>query len=337
VQGIGPGYRPTAGSGLTLNIAAGTALCGNPPVPVFYADGTLTLTASQTNYVYLDPAATCVPAFNITGFAVGQIPLAKVVTGTSTITSVTDVRSWFVPLPCVMSATGAIQCSALGTNQNITLTPSGTGYTLLNGNVGIGTTTPGSTLHVYGSGSGLSGTAYHNFWANQNTADNRGIILGYDSSGQIGVIAPSGASGNLAFWTHNGSAWAERARLIASGNLGIGKTPGANAQLDVAKSAIFGLNIVTFSATPTFDASLGNTQKITLTDNVTSSTLSNATAGETVNFIICQDATGSRTFVWPTNVLGGMTIGATLSKCSAQNFIFDGSNAYALSAGVTNM
>jgi hypothetical protein len=107
--------------------------------------------------------------------------------------------------------------------------------------------------------------------------------------------------------------------------------------IKTAKTIISGVNTVTFSATPTFDASLGNTQKITLTDNVTSSTLSNATAGQSINFLICQDATGSRTFVWPTNVLGGMTIGATLSKCSAQNFIFDGTNAYALSAGVTNI
>jgi hypothetical protein len=99
------------------------------------------------------------------------------------------------------------------------------------------------------------------------------------------------------------------------------------------------INTVTFSATPTFDASLGNTQKITLTDNVTSSTLSNATAGQQIDFLICQDGTGSRTFVWPTNVLGGMTIGSTLSKCSAQSFRYDGTltNAYALSAGVTNM
>jgi hypothetical protein len=89
-------YQASAGSGLNLNIAAGSAFCGNPPVAVSYAGGTLALTASQTNYVYLDPAATCVPAFNITGFAVGQIPLAKVVTGASTITSVTDVRTWFV-------------------------------------------------------------------------------------------------------------------------------------------------------------------------------------------------------------------------------------------------
>lgn len=102
-------------------------------------------------------------------------------------------------------------------------------------------------------------------------------------------------------------------------------------------AVISGLNTVTFSSTPTFDARLGNTQKITLTGNVTSSTLSNATAGEQVNFIICQDATGSRTFTWPSNVKGGMTIGSTASRCNAQNFIFDGTNAYALSSGVTNM
>jgi hypothetical protein len=104
-----------------------------------------------------------------------------------------------------------------------------------------------------------------------------------------------------------------------------------------AKSIISGVNTVTFSATPTFNASLGNTQKITLTGNVTSSTLSNAGTGQSINFIICQDATGSRTFVWPTTVKGGMTIGSTLSTCSAQDFIFDGTNAYAVSSGVTNM
>jgi parallel beta-helix repeat protein len=107
--------------------------------------------------------------------------------------------------------------------------------------------------------------------------------------------------------------------------------------IKTAKFIISGVNTVTFSATPTFDASLGNTQKITLTGNVTSSTLSNATTGQTINFLICQDATGGRTFVWPTNVKGGMTIGSTLSTCSAQNFIFDGTNAYAVSSGVTNM
>jgi hypothetical protein len=96
------------------------------------------------------------------------------------------------------------------------------------------------------------------------------------------------------------------------------------------------LKSVTFSATPTFDIATGTTQKITLTANVTSSTLSNALSGQQLNFIVCQDSTGSRTFVWPTNVKGAMTIGSTLSTCSAQSFIFDGTNAYATSVGVAN-
>jgi hypothetical protein len=128
VQGVGPGYWPTAGAGLTLNLAPGTAYCGNPPVLVTYAGGSLAMTDGATNYVYLDPAASCAPAKNTTGFAVGVIPLAKVVTAGGTITSVTDARGWFAPLPCTMGSTGAVTCAALGTNQNITLAPSGTGF-----------------------------------------------------------------------------------------------------------------------------------------------------------------------------------------------------------------
>jgi hypothetical protein len=96
------------------------------------------------------------------------------------------------------------------------------------------------------------------------------------------------------------------------------------------------------SGSVTFDASLGNTQKITLAGNVTSATLSNATAGQTINFIVCQNATGGYTFpqtAWDSgsnNVKGWMTIGSAASKCSAQTFIFDGTNAYALSSGVAN-
>jgi hypothetical protein len=97
------------------------------------------------------------------------------------------------------------------------------------------------------------------------------------------------------------------------------------------------LNTVTFSVSPTFNASLGNTQKITLTGDITSSTLSNAFAGQQLNFIICQDSSGGHAFAWPSNVKGGMTIGSTASKCSAQSFIFDGSAAYATASGVTNM
>lgn len=95
-----------------------------------------------------------------------------------------------------------------------------------------------------------------------------------------------------------------------------------------------------FSATPTFDAALQNHFSITLTANVTSSTLSGSvTAGyaEIITFLICQDGTGTWTFAWPANVFGGMTISPTANKCNSQSFRYDGTNAYALSSGLTGM
>jgi len=94
VQGVAPGYWPTGSAGtLTLNIAAGTAFCGGAVQT--YAGGTLTMTASTTNYVYLDTTASCAPAVNTTGFTTSTIPVAVVVTGSSAITSITDDRTFF--------------------------------------------------------------------------------------------------------------------------------------------------------------------------------------------------------------------------------------------------
>lgn len=130
VNGVAPGYWPTAGSGLTLNVSAGTAYCGNPPALVNYAGGTLTMTAGTTNYVYLDPANNCAPSVSTSAFATDQIPIAKVVAGSSSITSITDARTWFSPQPCSIDGSGGVDCSATGTNQDIALTPSGTGATV---------------------------------------------------------------------------------------------------------------------------------------------------------------------------------------------------------------
>jgi hypothetical protein len=89
------------------------------------------------------------------------------------------------------------------------------------------------------------------------------------------------------------------------------------------------LTTVTFSATPIFDASTASTFKLTLTGNVTSSTLSNAVAGEPLAFEICQDATGGRTFVPPANVQGWVTIPIGANACVLETFIYDGANAMA--------
>lgn len=90
VNGIAPGYWPTAGAGLVLEISAGSAFSGTAIIS--YAGGTLTLANNATNYVYLDSTASYAPASNTTGFTSAGVPIATVVTAGGVITSITDNR-----------------------------------------------------------------------------------------------------------------------------------------------------------------------------------------------------------------------------------------------------
>jgi len=103
VQGVGIGYAPTAGAGLTLNLASGTAFCSGAIAN--YAGGTLAVTNNTTNYVYLDTAASCVPASNTTGFTSATVPIGTVVTLTGAITTITDQRSMFNYPPAISGLT----------------------------------------------------------------------------------------------------------------------------------------------------------------------------------------------------------------------------------------
>jgi hypothetical protein len=98
--------------------------------------------------------------------------------------------------------------------------------------------------------------------------------------------------------------------------------------------ALAGFSSVAYSATPTFDAATASTFKMTLTGDVSSATLANAVAGQMLSFVLCQDAAGNHNFTWPSNVKGGMAVGVQVSKCSAQAFVYDGTQAWAL--GVVN-
>lgn len=120
-------------------------------------------------------------------------------------------------------------------------------------------------------------------------------------------------------------------------SIGISKSQVTSNKKSSGSSAA--LVTVAFSTTPTFDASLGNGFKITLTGNVSSATFSNGVAGTIYTFQIIQDGTGGRTFVWPTNIIGGMNLTAAglpsiaASAIVVQSFFYDGTNAYAISAG----
>lgn len=114
VNGVAPGYWPTAGSGLTLNLSAGTANCRGI---VTYSGGTLTMTASATNYVYLNMSSSCAPGVNTTGFG-SNIPIATVVTGASAIASITDMRTMFFSSVGVNGAAVPASLPSAGTNSS---------------------------------------------------------------------------------------------------------------------------------------------------------------------------------------------------------------------------
>lgn len=103
VNGVAPGYWLTAGSGLTLNVSNGTVWCLGTVRT--YSAGTLTMTNSTTNYVYLDSGSSCSPSVSTSSFAgdTTKVPLGIVVTAGGVITSITDDR----PLLAAITAGGS--------------------------------------------------------------------------------------------------------------------------------------------------------------------------------------------------------------------------------------
>lgn len=96
---------------------------------------------------------------------------------------------------------------------------------------------------------------------------------------------------------------------------------------------------VAFSATPSFDASLGNSFKMTLTGNITSMTFSNLTDGQEITLLFVQDGTGNHTVAWPAAVKGGIDFGGAAILPNAivtQKFHVDGTTLIALAPGTVN-
>ena len=96
------GRHASACSGLTWGYYGGTYYEGGTANAV--ANGTVVLTASTTNYAYAD-ATTGAVSVNTTGFPLGSIPLYSIVTGTTTVTSYTDERSY---RPSAIASTGTV-------------------------------------------------------------------------------------------------------------------------------------------------------------------------------------------------------------------------------------
>lgn len=84
------GRRASTTAGLTWGFYGGCITAAGAPVDV--ANGTVTLTASATNYVEADATTGAVSA-NTSAFTAGKIPLYEIVVGASTVTSYLDKRS----------------------------------------------------------------------------------------------------------------------------------------------------------------------------------------------------------------------------------------------------
>ncbi|MBI2820386.1 MAG: hypothetical protein HYX73_10435 [Acidobacteria bacterium] len=145
-----------------------------------------------------------------------------------------------------------------------------------------------------------------------------GVIRVANDEVAIGAeAAPAGTDGTLKY--NSSEQWETNSPLTVTGSV------------TASKAILSHQEAMTFSATPTFDASLGNSFKMTLTDNVSSSTISNPQTGQFLTLLLCQDGTGSRTMTWPTNLKlagGTFTLTTTLNKCDSVTAVYDGTNWY---------
>ncbi len=98
--GFDPGFAPTSGGGLTLNIGPGNAFCSDGNV-LGYPGGTLTMNNNSDNYIQFLPLNVACDnnaiQSNVTSFLLNVgFPIAKVITSGGAITSITDYRFWWV-------------------------------------------------------------------------------------------------------------------------------------------------------------------------------------------------------------------------------------------------
>ena len=117
------GYDPTFGTGLILKLGGGTVICNG--VPTYYVAGSLTMTASATNYVYLNTSSSCVPSVKTTAFTHADIPIAIVVTNSNAIipaTGITVLTNAPSTTASIINYSGSVTPSGLLNNSNTTFT-----------------------------------------------------------------------------------------------------------------------------------------------------------------------------------------------------------------------
>lgn len=143
------------------------------------------------------------------------------------------------------------------------------------------------------------------------------------------VILSAGGAANI--WIQAGQAYSFRVKLSGGTNCVSGQTiytvngiGGGAVQLSVT---------IPSSSTPLFPVSAQTELfTFTLTSNATSQPLTfvGVTPPATIFFQIIQDGSGGHTFSWPTNTVGGCTVGSAANQVTTQEFVYNGTNATAV-------
>ncbi len=104
----------TPSASLNVAVAAGSYLKPDGTIGSYAGTATFALTASNTNYVYLDAAGALQKSTSAFPTNAANYPLAVVVVGTSTITSIADARVPFtaVASPALLLAGGTLADAA---------------------------------------------------------------------------------------------------------------------------------------------------------------------------------------------------------------------------------